>query len=381
LPHLKIRWPATSYFSAIYSVGSFAGRIFKMVRSKLKFAIFAFLVTGAISALAYPADGQTRAFDIAQVREAFKTAAVGHFNIIDDRLAGLESEKRPGAYWLVKIKPKEAGHYAVKYVYTYNDKFYQDGENVIRFRVGGSPCDREPQSDGGISRFCSGDTVILPVRAENRYDYTFEIKYTYEDPASAAPKKPVEKAGSGIPRIENPLSSHLKFLGTKVSRMPHRSCCTTTVEYYARFEAVKPGRFNIGVSLASKNGKPQGAVGPDAFFGGGFPVLILDPGTPITYLAGYEDTINYSDEKRFSSHSGGTFGTRLMILQPGDTVEFRYMSRQEDDRASGDKLKSFDTGEKLPAVEKYPFYVNPDWSYNAFIAEFFPNDPPSKTGK
>lgn len=330
-----------------------------------------------------PAAVHGQAFDLEQARAAFKTAAPEHFNLIDDRLAGLESEKRPGAYWLVKVKPKKAGHYAVKYVFKYNDKFYSEGEVVIRFGVGESPCDRKPHSEGGIARFCLGDTVILPVRAANRYDYTFEIKYTYEDPAYSAWKKPTEDTGANVPKIQNPLSSHLKFAGTKIWRMPNRACCTTYVEQYAIFEAVKPGRFNIGVSAADKDGKSTVVTGPDAFYGGGMPVLIVDPGTPITYLAGYEDTINYADERRFSSHSGGTFPTRLLILQPGDKIDLRYMSWQEGDRAGGESLKltMADAANRLPAVDKYPFYVNPEWSYNAFIAEYFPNDTVPRTDK
>lgn len=318
------------------------------------------------------ANGQNKTFDIDQVRGAFKTAAAEHFEFLGDKLAGLESEKRPGGYWLARIKPKKPGYYAVKYVYKYNDTFYSEGENVIRFGVGGSPCDRRPHSEGGIARFCSNDTVILPVRAANRYYYTFDIKYTYEDPAASELKKPTLTTDSAVPEIQNPLSSHLKFIGTRVSSMPNRSCCVTTYEHYAVFEAVSSGRFNIGVSLARKGDKPQDTDTTDAFFRGGMPVVILDPGKPITYLVGYEDTINYADDRRFSSHSGGTFPTRLLILQPGDTVELRFLSYRTDDKLGGDKFGRVGADDMLPAVEKYPFYLNPDWSYNAFIADYFP---------
>lgn len=339
---------------------------------RLKFGFF--VIVAAIAFV--PAIARGQAFDPAQARQTFKTAANEHFQMIDDRLAGIESEKQPGAYWLVKVKPKKAGHYSVKYVFKYNDKFYSEGEAAIRFGVGERICDRSPHSEGGIARFCLGDTVILPFRAGNRYNYTFEIKYTYEDPAYSAWKKPSEIVDPGVPKIQNPLSAHLKFIGTKVWRMPNRACCITRVEQYAIFEAVKPGRFNFGVSVADKDGKTAPVEGPDAGYGNGMPVLILDPGTPITYLAGYEDTINYADEKRFSSHSGGTFPTRLLILQPGDKIEMRYLSWEEGDRAGVDipKFTVKDAADKLPSVEKYPFYVDPEWSYNAFIAEHFSND-------
>jgi len=344
--------------------------VFGMERTRVSFSSVAvFLAIFAVAAVTAAAQGGS--FDIARVRDAFKAASSEHFTLLGDELAGLESEKLPGAYWLVKVKPKKAGHYAVKYVYKYNDKFYSEGENVIRFGVGGSPCDRRPHSEGGISRFCSNDTIILPVRAANRYDYTFEIKYTYEDPAFSALKKPSETIDPAVAKIQNPLSAHLKFIGTKVSSMQHRSCCVTTYEYYAVFEAVSPGRFNIGLSLADKD-KTNATEISNPFFGGGMPVVILDPGKPITYLAGYEDTINYSDNKRFSSHSGGTFPTRLLMLQPGDRVELKYLSIRQDEKIGGEKRLLIDTADKLPAVEKHPFYLNPDWSYNAFIADYFP---------
>jgi hypothetical protein len=325
------------------------------------------LILGACLTL----NAQSKTFDIGQVRGAFRTAAAEHFEILGDELAGLESEKRPGAYWLTRIKPKKPGHYAVKYVYKYNDKFYSEGENVIRFGVGGSPCDRRPHSEGGIARFCSNDTVILPVRAANRYDYTFDIKFTYEDPAASELKKATPTTDPAIPKIQNPLSSNLKFIGTRVSSMPNRSCCITRYEYYAVFEAGSPGKFNIGLSLADKTAGAPAADVTEAFFRGGMPVVILDPGKPITYLAGYEDTINYADDRKFSSHSGGTFPTRLLILQPGDRVELRFLSTRTDEKAREDK-PGFLARDILPSVEKYPFYLNPDWSYNAFIADYFP---------
>lgn len=343
-----------------------------MNRFRPGYLLSASFFVAAILLVTIAARGQNKTFDIDQVRGAFRTAAAEHFEILGDELAGLESEKRPGAYWLARIKPKKPGHYAVKYVYKYNDKFYSEGENVIRFGVGGSPCDRRPHSEGGIARFCSNDTVILPVRAANRYDYTFDIKYTYEDPAASELKKATITTDPAIPKIQNPLSSHLKFIGTRVSSMPNRSCCVTRYEYYAVFEAVSPGKFNIGLSLADKNARTPAVDVKEAFFRGGMPVVILDPGKPITYLAGYEDTINYSDNKRFSSHSGGTFPTRLLILQPGDKVELRFLSTRDDDRAGEVKVERAALGDILPSVEKYPFYLNPDWSYNAFIADYFP---------
>jgi hypothetical protein len=346
-----------------------------MVQFCAKVFVPVFLVTAVFFCNAIETIGQIKKFDINQVRAAFKSAAAEHFEILEDELAGLESEKRPGAYWLAKVKPKKAGHYSIKFTYKYNDPSYDEGENVLYVRVGGNVCDRQPRPEAGIARFCLGDAVILPVRAFNRYDYSFEIKYTYEEPLAFAPKKGGATADPDAANISNPLEPYLKYLGTRRTEMPHRSVGRTTVIYYASFEAVRPGKFNIGLSLA---GEDTAGEKPAGFKAQGTPVIILEPGTPITYLAGKEDTIDYSDNKRFSSHSGGTFPTNLLLLQPGDVVEFIFLMAIEDERLAkpstglASETLSFSSPYK-PSIRKIPFRLNSDWSYNAFIAGYYPN--------
>jgi hypothetical protein len=330
-------------------------------------------MTAAFFCTAIETIGQSRNFDIQQARAAFTAAAAEHFEILGGELAGLESEKRPGAYWLVKVNPKKPGHYAVKFTYKYNDPFYDEGENVLYVRVGGKICDRQASPEAGIARFCLGDTVILPVRAGNRYDYKFEIKYTFEEPEKYTPKPGKAPADPGAAKISNPLESYLRYLGTRRAEMPHRNVGRSTVVYSAIFEAVKPGSFNIGVSLAGKTGS-AGVVAVSKAWSS--PVIILEPGTPITYLAGKEDTIDYSDNRRFSSHGGGTFPTNLLVLQPGDVIELPFLTTLEDERpvkaSTGTKKEEEDlAGHYKPEVHKLQFQLNRDWSYNAFIADYF----------
>jgi hypothetical protein len=337
-----------------------------------RYAIPVLLITAAFFAAAAVVHGQKKTFDIEQVRNNFKTASAEYVEIVGDEIAGLESEKRPGAYWLVRVRPKKTGHYAVKYVYKYDDTFYGDGENTINIGVDPGKCDRRSEAESGISRFCLGDTVILPVRAGNRYNYSFSVKYTEE----AAPKidrvplrdygaAVLEQQASGGP-VKNPLESNLKFLGIRSETMLHRNS-GSTVTYFATFQAVAAGRFNIALSTESEKGtSPAAPTVP----GEGTAVLILEPGTPVTCLAPHEDTINYADEKKFSSHSGGNFPTNLLVLQPGEvfSLPFSTITTRDNFVKKTDKLQAA----PWPVIRKAPFVIDRKWGYNQFIADYFP---------
>ena len=336
-----------------------------------RYVISILFLTAAFFAAGSAVRGQKKTFDIDEVRRDFKTASTEYFEMIRDELSGLESEKRPDAYWLVRVRPKRAGHYAVKYVYKYNDPFYSDGENTINIRVGPGKCDRQSRDEAGISRFCLGDTVILPVRAGNRYNYSFTVKYTEEatPEINRAPLRDyaamiLAQQSSGEP-VKNPLESHLTFLGVRSEMMLHRNSGSTTV-YYAEFQATAAGRFNIALSAEFEKGKSP--VIP-AVPGEGAPVLILEPNTPITYLALYEDTINYADEKKFSSHSGGTFPTNLLVLQPGEvfSLPFSTIITRDNFGKKTDKIRAH----PWPVIRKAPFFIERKWGYNQFIADFF----------
>lgn len=342
-----------------------------MTRSAALFSLF--LITLSVTA-PFEVRGQKKAFDIEQVRNNFKAASGAYFEFVRDDLAGLEFEKRPDAYWLVKVKPKKAGHYAVKYIYKYNDTFYGDGENTINVRVGGKTCNRQSQADSGIARFCLGDTVILPVRAANRYDYSFSIKYTEENDPGLN-KRPLFDLGAEVAAmrasgdtVNNPLAANLKYLGTQRGENLHRNG-GSTVTYSATFQAVSAGRFNLCLKARPGDGKYPVTR---TVAGEGTPILILDPGTPITYLAAHEDTINYADEKKFSSHSGGTFSTNLLILQPGDVFSLPFSTvTNRDDKVHFTVRKAADPPEPTPLINRCTFYLDRKWGYNQFVADFF----------
>jgi hypothetical protein len=339
-----------------------------------RYAISILLITTAFFAAVSVVHGQKKKFDLEQVRTSFKAASTEYFEIGRDELAGLESEKQPGAYWLVHVKPRVTGHFTIKYTYKYNDPFYSEGENEIPIGVGEKTCGRRPSPQAGVARFCFGDTVILPIRAGNRYDYSFSIKYVDQkyDPANEYPL--TNQTGSYDVKVANPLEPYVKLIGVQRAEMPHRNAGASTVVYYAIFKAVAAGRFNLALSTGYSNN--PGAPLPRVIQGSGTPVIITSPGTPVTSIAPGERNINYSDEKRFSSHTGNSFPTNLLLLQPGDTFSLPFLTIEVRDLLPFSKEqplseKTVERGEPVPVIQKLPFSVDRGWGYNQFVADFF----------
>lgn len=331
-----------------------------------------FLITLSMTA-PFEVRAQKKAFDIEQIRNNFKAASGEYFEFIRDDLAGLESEKRPGAYWLVRVRPLKPGHYAIKYVYKYDDRFYVAGENVINIRVRPKGCGRQARTEAGLARFCLGDTVVLPVRAANRHDYSFSVKYTNENDPNKRPPLELDGYFAGMTpagdQVNNPLAANLKYLGTQRGENLHRNG-GSTITYSAIFQAVAPARFNLVLSSRYEN---ESESAWPRVLSGGTPVIILEPGTPVTYLALHEDTINYADEKKFSSHSGGTFPTNLLVLQPGDAFSLQFAATRRGTQST--KLpvagNASEPSEPVPVIQKAPFSIDRNWGYNQFVADFF----------
>jgi hypothetical protein len=340
-----------------------------------RYAISILLITTAFFAAASVVHGQKKKFDIEQVRNNFKIASTEYLELVGDEIAGLESEKRPDAYWLVRVRPKRTGHYAVKYVYKYDDPFYVAGENVINIGVGPKGCGRQARTEACIARFCLGDTVVLPVRAANRYDYSFSVKYTEENDPNIN-NQPLLDLGAEVAamrasgdQVNNPLAANLKYLGTQRGENLHRNG-GSTITYSATFRAVAPARFNL--VLSSRYESESESAWPKVLRGG-TPVIILEAGTPVTYLASHEDTINYADEKKFSSHSGGTFPTNLLVLQPGDVFSLRFAATRRGTQSTKMPVagKASAPSEPVPVIQKAPFFIDRSWGYNQFVADFF----------
>jgi hypothetical protein len=292
-------------------------------------------------------------------------------------------DKRPeanggGEYWLVHLKPKRTGHFALKYSFKYTHQFShpEEGENELYIRVGAKGCSRYNSNNYGLSNVCLGDTVIVPIFIRQVTGHQFSLKSTYQDGEiigqtghSFSPTYTSDQP------INNPLEENLKYLGTERSEMTHRSCCAKTIVFTAYFEAKKAGRFNLGLVNGFGDENFAKTIKPNPFEG--TPIIIIDPGAPITGLVYYENTISYSDHKRFSAHSGNNFMTNLLIIQPGDVFAIEYNRSVEDEglekKLPLTKKSNNPTAPKL-FIQKLPFAVNKDWSQNAWLIDYLPKE-------
>lgn len=336
----------------------------------LKICLIAFcLLIAAESVSAF----QSADADAKTLRAAFARAVGQDFEIVSDQIVNRPRDT-VNYYWLVRVKPKRSGYYTLKYSFkfikSYN-KHPEEGEHTMTIGVGGKRCYRNNIPQAGISNVCLGDTVIVPVQVANAagHEFSFKANYNETDESLEEGRKRFTSWIDYAPvaPIVNQLESNVKLLGIKRSVMPHRSCCAETIDYYAIFEAVKPGRFNLGVSSFAGDQVPDSSVKMRSE--GGTPIIIVSPETPITALVPREDTIHYSDEKRFSAHAGNSFVTNLLILQPGDVFTLRYATQ----------MITYKIGEKRneprdlkPAIYKLPFLLDKNWSFNDWLAGYLP---------
>lgn len=340
-------------------------------RLKSIFTLF-FCFFLAQSAFAFQKD------NLKQLRKLFNEATSQDFEIVKDIV-----NKRPAArggetFWLVHVKPKRSGHYALKYTYKYTHKFShpEEGENELIIRVGEKNCKRYNSNNLGLGNVCLGDTVIVPIRLDQRENHQFSLKSTYDDGQNIGKTEKIWTPAytENLPVI-NQLEKHLKYLGTVRSVMPHRNYGAQTVTYTAYFEAKEPGRFNFATTTFADNEKISDAKEWNPL--DALPIIILKPGTPITALTYFENTINYSDNKRFSGHAGNNFLTKLLILQPGDVFSVEYSSFIEREEF-GKKLtlteKNINRENRKLVMYKLPFVINKDWSYNEWLIDYLPKN-------
>lgn len=314
--------------------------------------------------------------NINQLRKSFKETVSQDFEIVKDYINNRSAERGGETFWLVHVKPKRSGHYALKYTYKYTHKFShpEEGENELIIRVGEKNCNRYNSNNLGIGNVCLGDTIIVPIRLDQRANHEFSLKSTYSDGQHIGKtEKFWTPAYTETLPIVNHLEKHLKYLGTVRSVMPHRNYGAETITYTAYFEAKEPGRFNFATTTFADNEKISEAKEWNAL--DALPIIILKPGTPITALVYSENTINYSDEKRFSGHAGNNFLTKLLILQPGDVFSVEYSSYVEREELGKKNIfteKDIDRKNRKLVMYKLPFVVNKDWSYNEWLIDYLP---------
>jgi hypothetical protein len=300
--------------------------------------------------------------NLSHLRSGLAKALEGHALLLKDQLNEQNSSANAGSYWLAYIQPKKTGHFAIKYRYNYNGKLYSHVETELRFRVGKTGCRRGPLGYGRYSKFCLGDTIILPIAVENFTEHEFSFKFTDEfvndvdwttdtDLNTTAP-------------TANPLSPNFAFIGARSAVQLHRSL-GYTLQRYATFEAKAPGRFNLTVSTIP----PAGATA------GGYPVIVLDRNTPITALLANEQVEGFSmgfNGQEYSSSSGGntSYLTEVLVIQSGDQFTFEYGTEVHSGRSEREE-KPLETKDLPPPyIEKLPFSFDKTWGYTGWIQDW-----------
>jgi hypothetical protein len=212
--------------------------------------------------------------------------------------------------------------------------------------------------------------LILPIVAGDMAGgyagHTFEV--VRRGDAGAAPE-PVAAATAapGADMIANPATAHVRYLGSRVEVMPHRSLGFTGV-VQAEFEAHAPGAFNLSVhpSRADTASPPAAARS--------VPIVVVARGEPVTVLLANERVRSYHDSGSFASHRGNQYLTTVLLLQPGDRISLQYHTTSIRGRdltpAEEEALHAMS-----PELSTHPFVVPAGARFNDWIAAHLPAEP------
>lgn len=324
------------------------------------------------------APAAARKAEAARLRHALAGTLGYNFEIVRERLARRPDGGGGGLYWLAYLRARRSGEFNVGYKYRYRDHvrprnpLYNFVEHLTLVRVGEKGCARRPRHNF----VCVGDTLILPVVVDDHTGHTFSVSFRPFQPADESSEKlrrDVEERGLYREPVPNPAARFLKYLGNRAEFMPYRSG-GYTLAFYATFEAVRPGSFNLSLGSGARAAGAESAAGSeDGSDAGSVPVVVVERGTPITILSSKEDVHGYTE--RFASHSGNNYPTTPVILQPGDRLTLRYggLSRRggsaygEDRAAVEARVKDVP-----PVITLLPFRVDPARGLNEWVVEFLP---------
>lgn len=318
---------------------------------------------------------QTETVDVKELQRAFIAEFDKDFQFIKSELKNHREEKELQKYWLVQVKPKNTGYFTIKYSYQFADKFYASGETEMNIGVSGKGCRRYPQIVRDIGYFCLGDTIVIPIRLQNFSKHTFSLKSKYEKPENIEElRKPYSDfyaKESDTERIVNPLESNLKYLGKYRSDNLKRSG-GGTFRHFAIFEATSPGKFNIGLSARENGSDDKKKKG----FFVTTPIIIIDPGTPITALVPEERATYYIKDRTYSSGYNKSFESNLLILQPGDVISipFYFLFAKAWWEEKGELSESqARTINPTPIINKQQFLIKTDEGFNDWVNDYLAN--------
>jgi hypothetical protein len=275
------------------------------------------------------------------------------------------------------VNPKRPGYFALQYRYKPKDPHFSHVEHEIYFGVGPKGCRRGPPDAGVYGRFCAGDTVIIPVVFESSNGY--EFKLVKSDTAADEGSKTFDelypnsrKRDLNEEPVANPAGS-LRYVGRGSHKALHRSP-GYTLYLYADFEAVKPGKFNLLL------GSSAYADPVDKPLAGSIPIVVVDRGTPVTLIAGREETRGFSmgpnGQEWLSSTSGNSYMTNLIVLQPGDRISFAYLSVRRGPQFERDgyaRRGGVDPAEgTIPVISVHPFAFEKRYDFAEWLADYLP---------
>lgn len=317
------------------------------------------------------------AADSASLRSRFLAAFGSDFELVRDEIQTRSNESGGGSFWLAFVKARQPGYFTLQYSFKRDDKHYSHEERDNSFTVAPKGCRRGPPSSGVYSRFCMGDTIIVPVLLSGRSG--FEFKLTKQAPAADEDWKTFdeefpETRDQQLDKTPVESSSEsLRYVGRRSNKMFHRSL-GYTLQLLADFEAVKPGKFNLLVTSSSQSAES------DETPHGSRAIIVVDRGTPVTLIAGREQvrgfTMGHDGREYQSSTSGNSYVTSLMVLQPGDRISVLYLSLQRGgnfERRMRSGLDSADPDEKTkPVISVHPFALETRYDFGGWLVDYLP---------
>lgn len=318
---------------------------------------------------------QDRTVDKNSLRRAFIEEFGRDFKFIKGELKTHTVESENQSFWLAHIKPKRTGYFTLGYSYRYADKFYAEGAHRMSIAVGGTSCTRYPKVVRDIGYFCLTDTIIVPIRLDNRSKHVFSLESKYAKPADIEEGRKfyeyfLDRLDSE--KVENPLEPNLKYLGKYRTENLYRSGGGTFV-HHAVFKAAAAGKLNLTLTNASdaSKGRATGAF-PS------IPILIVSPGTALTAIVPEERITYYTEGRDYSSDYKNSFESNFLILQPGDvfTAAFLFYSEKPwylDEEKNGALERSPRNPNPAPLVRREPFSLPLASGYNEWIIDYLPD--------
>ena len=343
------------------------------------FSIVFLLALSVAAALTIHAQGERPGkVNLQDLKARLETAVGKDFEVVKGELKGRSVQSGGGSYWLAHLRPRHPGQFTLAYRYNYNDPHYTHVERTFNLNVGRKGCRRGIPSYGSYHRYCLGDTIIFPVAINKFTEHEFTLKSTAHTPEQDEvwERQRSEFADERLDRVAvpNPLADNLRYIGSTNHKLLHRNG-GYTLEAYAVFEAVSPGRFNLALSAAFPD--LPSAVLSSMGHSSGTPIIIVSHGTPVTLLAsshgvnGY--TMGYDGKEFVRSNSGDSFMTDVTILLPGDRISFKYFttirraSFEREERAG-----KITDAVPPPQISKHPFELKSGYNFTEWLVGYLP---------